>query len=361
MRRQLLLAVLALAALMGAGVSAANDRHGFTKQCDSANQGCLQLVSTIAFPSTRHAPTANPALAAEIYLMNPDGADVRRLTDNAWGDAMASLSPDGKKIVFDSAQISHAINNMDLFLMNGDGSEQTHLTRGSSAAWSPDSKNIAFHASASGWGTPTRPDPGAATTDSDIFVANVDDLLSSSEPPRNVTRSKTMIDDDADWSPDGQGIVYTAHPVTDNPIQSNQAEIYVSNADGTGSPTQLTTNNEEERGPAWSPDGTQIAYACRIGGGTATFELCVMDGDGSGVQRLTNNSVPDFTPTWSPDGGQIVFHRTVAGQGTQLFTMSPTLNPDGTLPTPTQLTFPPGINLLANWGELRVKEHKSDE
>jgi Tol biopolymer transport system component len=355
MRRQLVLTVLALALLVGAGASAANDGYGFTAECDPADRPCFRLASTIAFPSTRHEPTAAPQLAAEIYLMNPDGTDVRRLTNNDWGDAMANLSPDGKKIVFDSAQITHVINNMDLFVMNADGSEQTHLTRGSSATWSPDSKSIAFHASASGTGTPIRPDPGSATTDSDIFVANIDDLLAGTDPPRNLTNSQTMIDDDADWSPDGHSIVYTAHPVTDHPIFSNQAEIFVINADGTGTPIKLTGNNEEERGPAWSPDGTRIAYACRIGGGTATFELCVMNADGSERQRLTNNSVPDFTPTWSPGGDQIVFHRTVAGQGQQLFIMSPMLNADGTLPTPTQLTFPPGINLLANWGELRVK------
>jgi len=320
--------------------------------CNNGNPPGFQLESTIAFSSTRDNPTGNPLLTSEIYLVNADGTNPRRLTDNAAGDGFAALSPDGKKIVFDSNRDraeGEPLNTSDLFVMNADGSEQkTHLTRGSSATWSPDCKDIAFHASASGTGTPIRPDPGSATTDSDIFVANVDDLLAGTEAPRNITNSETMIDDDPDWSPDGQSIVYTAHPVSDNPIQSNQAEIYVLNADGTGTPTQLTNNSEEERGPSWSPDGTRIVYACRIGGGTADFEICVMNADGTDVLQLTNNSVPDLTPTFSPDGQQIVFHRPVAGRF-QLFTM----NADGT--NQTQLTNTAGLNLLANWGELRVK------
>jgi Tol biopolymer transport system component len=95
-------------------------------------------------------------------------------------------------------------------------------------------------------------------------------------------------------------------------------------------------------------------FSCRIGGGSADFEICVINADGTGVQQLTDNSVSDLTATWSPDGQQIVFHRPVAGQGLQLFTMSTALNPDGTPPTATQLTFPPGVNFLAHWGELRA-------
>jgi TolB protein len=341
------------------------------RTCNPTGRPCFRLESTIALTSTRDNPTG------EIYLMNPDGTNVRRLTDNQYGDAFPVLSRDGKKIVFDSNRLTAdtgTLNISDLWLMDTDGTEQTLLTRGSSATWSPDSKTIAFHASASYYasgglvtGTPIRTDPGSATTDSDLFVANVDDLADAADPlaktqqATNITNTPDQIEDDADWStaptaaPAGQRLVFTSHPMTDRPNPSNQAEIYVMDPNGSNR-LQLTHNDYEERGPAWSPDGTRILFSCRIDGGTTFFEICVMNADGTGLVRLTNNAVPDLTATWSPDGQQIVFHRMVAGQGFQLFTMHPALNPDGTLPLATQVTFPPGLNLLANWGELRVRD-----
>jgi hypothetical protein len=57
----------------------------------------------IAFSSSRDNPTANPFLVAEIYLMDPDGGNPIRLTEDTGGaNVFAALSPDGKKIVFDS-------------------------------------------------------------------------------------------------------------------------------------------------------------------------------------------------------------------------------------------------------------------
>jgi TolB protein len=230
--------------------------------------------------------------------------------------------------------------------MNADGSEQTPLTRGSSGTWSPDGRNIAFHASASGTGQPIKPDPGAATTDSDIFVMNVEDFLKHKTPPKNITNNPAAIDDDPDWSPDGQKIVFTSHAITDDHRNSTTAEIYVIKADGTGIPARLTNNVEEERAPAWSPDGTRIVFMCRRGG--SDFEICVMNADGTGQVQLTDNAIQDLSPSWSPDGRKIVFHRPVGGPGRfQLFLM----NADGT--SEIQLTFPPGINAFPNWGKVR--------
>jgi TolB protein len=326
-----------------------------------AAAGHFRLESTIAFTSTRDFPGASMPLltAAETYLMNPDGTNLRRVTDNTNGDSFPVLSPDGKKIVFDSNRNraeDEPLNASDLFVMSTDGSDQMRLTRGSSANWSPDGKHVAFHASASGTGTPIRTDPGSATSDSDIFVANVDDLLAGVEPPRNITNSVGIIDEDADWSPDGKQIVYTRHADGDHPQLSNTAEIYVINADGTGTPQRLTYNSEEERGPAWSPDGTRILYSCRIGATPTTpstdFEICVINADGTGLVQLTDNDIGDLTATWSPDGHQIAFHKRVGDSPPftqRLFRM----NADGT--GVQQLTVPPGFNNLANWGELRVK------
>jgi TolB protein len=348
----------------------------------AAAAGEFHLESTIAFSSTRDNLALMPLLGGEVYLSKPvetDGTwaltNLRRLTNDAFGDFFATLSPDGKRVVFDTNRLTAGsvcggvtYNTIDdLFVMNTDGTEQMLLTRGSSATWSPDSTTIAFHASASYHasggvvsGCPIRrTNPGSATSDSDIFVVNVDDLLAGVEHPTNITNSPAMIDDDPDWSPDGQRIVFTSHPVTDDPDPSDQAEIFLMNPDGTGL-QQLTFNAAEERGPAWSPDGTQIVFMCRAGAETnpaADFEICVMNADGSGLTQLTDNVTFDGTPTFSPDGEQIVFIRTVGvpgGGNQQLFIM----NADGT--DQTQVTFgtrttPDGLNSIPNWGELRVK------
>jgi TolB protein len=365
-----------IAALTGTLILAAG---GLISASSVAAAGEFQLAPTIAFTSTRDNLALNPVFGAEIYLikpvMNPDGTwaltNPRRLTNDAFGDGFANLSADGKRVVFDSNRLTAGsvcdgatYNNIaDLFVMNTDGTEQTPLTRGSSATWSPHSRTIAFQASASYHASgglvtecPIRRDPGSAMSDSDIFVMNVDDLLAGVEQPTNITISPDWIDDDPDWSPDGQKIAFTRHPVTDDPNFTNQAEIFLMNPDGTGL-LQLTSNTEEERGPAWSPDGRRLVFACRIGGGMADFEICVMNADGPGPMQLTDNSTFDGTPTFSPDGQQILFHRTVGvpgGGNQQLFIM----NADGT--QQTQLTFgtrttPDGLNNIANWGELRVK------
>ena len=319
----------------------------------------FKLVSTIAFSNTFGATVEELFNNGEIYLIDPDGANPRRLTHNDAADGFATLSPDGKKIVFDSNRLRDVtteppepLNVSDLFVMNTDGTEQTHLTRGASPTWSPDSKHIAFHASASGTGQPILSTPGAATTDSDLFIANVDDLLAAVETPQNITNNPTKIDDDPDWSPDGTKLVFTSHDVNaPNHNNAVSAEVYVINADGSGAPKQLTFNLEEERAPAWSPDGTRIVFSCRRGG--MDFEICVMNADGTGQVQLTDNTMPDLTASWSPDGQQIVFHRPpVAGQN-QLFVM----NTDGT--GVSQITNLPGQNLpgqslFANWGELRI-------
>jgi TolB protein len=321
--------------------------------------------SKIAFTSTRDNPTANPLLVGEIYLMDPDGGNPIRLTENTGGgSAFAALSPNGKAIVFDSNRLRLAtepLNTSDLFVMNlpfevaeeieggqSDGTEQTLLTRGSSARWSPDSRMIVFHASASGTGQPIRlNDPGAPTTDSVIFVMNVDD---GSPTKTNITNSSGKIDQDPDWSPNGQAIVFTRHDYKPNDPDKGaaSAEIYVINADGTGDAQQLTSNGKEPRGPAWSPDGSHIAFLCRLGT-NGTYEICVMNADGSDQTQLTFNAVLDATPSWSPDGLKIVFHRNVEKQGLQIWVMNAA---DGT--GQTQLTKPPGINVFAAWGVARA-------
>jgi len=68
------------------------------------------------------------------------------------------------------------------------------------------------------------------------------------------------------------------------------------NADGTGV-TALTADSATEGRPAWSPDGTTIAFASDRDG---NYEIYAMNADGSGVVRLTNNPAFDGMPAWTP-------------------------------------------------------------
>lgn len=320
-------------------------------QTQNRGQKQREMVSTIAFVSTRDRPSNNPALGlaldTEIYLMDGDGMNVRRLTDNAYGDCFPSIAPNGKTIVFDSNRLrtqSEALNTSDLFLMNIDGSNQKYLTRGSSASWSPDSKSVAYHASASGSGKPIALFPGAATNDSDIFVLNV---MKKEAQPKNITKDPSAVDDDADWCPNENKIVFVSKDLKDNPTNAVSAEIYIIDADGKGKRLRLTNNNEEERAPAWSPDGKRVLFLCRRGG--PDFEICIINADGTGQEQLTNNSVADLTASWSPDGRKIVVHRPVSRGRFQLWL----INADGS--GERQLTDTPGLNGFPNWGRIPAR------
>ena len=85
-------------------------------------------------------------------------------------------------------------NTSDLFVMKADGTGETWLARGSSGTWSPDGRFVAYHASASGTGQPIKTDPGAAASDSDIFVVSAD----GQGDRRNRTNDPRAIDDDPD-------------------------------------------------------------------------------------------------------------------------------------------------------------------
>ncbi|HWM25335.1 MAG TPA: DPP IV N-terminal domain-containing protein [Chthoniobacterales bacterium] len=148
-----------------------------------------------------------------------------------------------------------------------------------------------------------------------------------------LTCSQAGDDSDPAWSPDGTKIAYTLD------LYQNR-DIYVMEADGSNKTNLTNQPDEEEADPTWSPDGARIAYtkyeSVTIG------EIFVMNADGSNQINLTNHPASDVGASWSPDGSKIAFTSKRDGQA-EIYVM----NADGS--NPTRLTHEPSTESSPAW------------
>ena len=192
----------------------------------------------------------------DIYTAKPDGSDIKPLFKSPGYDAEATISKDGKKIVFTSVRDG----DLDLYSMDADGKNVRRLTTevgyDGGAFFSDDGKKIVYRAY-----HPTTPEA----------IADFQRLL-------------------------GQHLV-----------RPTQLDIFVMDADGSNK-KQVTNNKAANFAPYFHPNGRQIIFASNVSDPRSrNFDLYLVNIDGSGLERVTTYEEFDGFPMFSPDGKKLVF------------------------------------------------------
>jgi len=139
------------------------------------------------------------------------------------------------------------------------------------------------------------------------------------------------------WGASATTDIFVTEPLLVAVRRGGGVDLVQLDSAGVRSLVPVVADGNENLDGAWSPDGTQIAFAATVDGNT---DIYVADADGQGVRRVTDAPEADSEPAWSPDGGTIAFTSLRSGTA-QLWAM----NPDGT--GLRQLTDGPGASSSA--------------
>lgn len=247
----------------------------------------------------------------DLDIARSDGTKREALTTGSAPEGLPVWSPDGSKVVF----TTQADGEYDVAVVNADGSNQRRLTRTpdqseTHASWSPDGSRIVFASSQDSEGS----DP-----DLDLWVMNADGS--------GATQLTENADDEVfpAWSPDGSRIVYSRRTVTFVPGPSGvpQAvvnfELYQVNPDGSGE-HRLTSTRWNEIQPAWRPDGNTFLFVSDFDGDSDIAEWV----DGIQEMRVSGPS-RDTVPSVAPDGSAFAYlsgSNVVVDHGTESSTIA---------------------------------------
>ncbi len=279
----------------------------------------------LIFQSTRQGHACD-----QIFTMNVDGSDIRLVSTGRGKTTCSFFLPGSRRIIYGSTHArspecppkpdrSHgyvwALYDYDIYVANADGTGLTRLTDNprydAEGALSPDGKTIVFTSLRAG--------------DLDIYTMDT-----AGGNVKRLTFEKGF-DGGPFFSWDGSTIVYRAyHPKTpeemaayerllsNDLLQPHQAEIFVMNADGSHR-RQLTRNGAANWAPAFHPNGRQIIFSSNLHApGTRSFDLYLVNIDGTGRERITFGGFQSF-PFFSPDGSKLVFSSDRGATGTREF------------------------------------------
>ena len=188
----------------------------------------------------------------------------------------AKWSPDGRRIAYN---VPTSQGNSILYIMDANGENKVSVKSDcDNAEWSPNGELIACISSSdySGYA---------------IYIIDVN----KKHAQKAVERTYAHVS----WSPDSQSIIYNSGMPGDD-----ISNIYLLNIEGNMDPVQLTSDQNRDSEPEWSPDGNQILFSSTR---TGVKQIYLMNADGTHEYALTDGDKPNFGAKWSPDGTKIIF------------------------------------------------------
>lgn len=225
------------------------------------------------------------------------GAETRITSDSGW-DARPAWSPDGSLIAFesdrnvDSAGPGYPL--CELFVVPATGGTVTQITDwfryNERPHWSPDGSELVYATDyPSAGGLELAPDVGI------LHGADLWRIPSTGGTPVQITTNPGY-ENDAEWSPDGSTIAFSAD-------YAGNWDIWTIPVSG-GVATQITFDPEKDQDPSWSPDGGSIAFWSLRSGNA---DIWAIPATGGTAIQITTDISPDWSPSWSPDGTKIAF------------------------------------------------------